>query len=120
PVVVAPQPFRHPAAKSVVDWYGLTLLRPAHPPPGDRRMRCVLPPRARLSAVLMAVLFGVPAAARAEWLSKWGHPVISLGWTPYDAVDTGHGYYPGSHGFIPGYGYYPGIFPNHYPWIDGP
>jgi hypothetical protein len=31
-------------------------------------MRCVLSPRARLSAVLLAVLLGVPAAARAEWL----------------------------------------------------
>jgi uncharacterized protein (TIGR03000 family) len=56
----------------------------------------------------------------AQVLSKWGHPVISLGLTPYDTVNTGHGNYPGSPGFIPGYGYYPGPGPGHYPWADGP
>jgi uncharacterized protein (TIGR03000 family) len=79
-----------------------------------------LPARVRSSVVILAALLGLPAAARAEWLSTWGHPVISLGWTPYDAVSQGHGNYPGSHGYIPGYGYYPGIFPSHYPWYDGP
>jgi len=74
---------------------------------------------------------GVPLLAGAVWLtaanpahaqllSKWGHPVFSIGWTPYDAVSTGHGNYPGSNGFIPGYGYYPGSGPDHYPWYDGP
>jgi uncharacterized protein (TIGR03000 family) len=81
-------------------------------------MRSSLP--ARLSFVFLVVLLGVPGAVRAEWMSAWGHPVVSFGWTPYDAVSAGHGNYPGSHGFIPGYGYYPGIFPSHYPWYDGP
>jgi uncharacterized protein (TIGR03000 family) len=75
---------------------------------------------ARLSLLALAALALPPGAARAEWMSKWGHPVVSFGWTPYDAVSTGHGNYPGSNGFIPGYGYYPGIFPSHYPWYDGP
>ncbi|HEV3258554.1 MAG TPA: TIGR03000 domain-containing protein [Gemmataceae bacterium] len=81
--------------------------------------------RNRLSAA------GVPLLAGAVWLtavnpataqlmSRWGHPVFSIGLTPYDAVSTGHGNYPGSDGFIPGYGYYPGPGPDHYPWYDGP
>lgn len=59
-------------------------------------------------------------SVQAQVLSKWGHPVITLGQTPYDAVSTGQGNYPGSHGFIPGYGYYPGDLKGNYPWIDGP
>ena len=53
-------------------------------------------------------------------MSKWGHPVFSFGWTPYDVIDQGMGHYPGSPGFIPGYGYYPGPGPGTYPWMDGP
>jgi uncharacterized protein (TIGR03000 family) len=71
----------------------------------------------------LLVTFGLflrPVYARAQAMSKWGHPVFAIGWTPYDAVSTGHGNYPGSNGFIPGYGYYPGDFPSHYPWYDGP
>jgi uncharacterized protein (TIGR03000 family) len=45
---------------------------------------------------------------------------MTLGQTPYYATSTGHGNYPGSDGFIPGYGYYPGSLPGHYPWLDGP
>ena len=45
---------------------------------------------------------------------------ISFGQTPYHATSTGHGNYPGSDGFIPGYGYYPGPFPSRYPWLNGP
>lgn len=58
--------------------------------------------------------------ADAQLMSKWGHPVFSLGWTPYDAPSAGHGNYIGSNGFIPGYGYYLGSTPAHYPWYDGP
>jgi uncharacterized protein (TIGR03000 family) len=65
-------------------------------------------------------LFLSPTPALAQLLSKWGHPVISFGQQPYDAVSTGQGNYPGSNGFVPGYGYYPGPFPSHYPWYDGP
>jgi uncharacterized protein (TIGR03000 family) len=69
---------------------------------------------------ILAGLFGSAEPANAQWLSKWGHPVITLGSTPYDSTNTGHGNYPGGPGFIPGYGYYPGPEPNHYPWMDGP
>jgi uncharacterized protein (TIGR03000 family) len=65
-------------------------------------------------------LVGQPQAARAQLMSKWGHPVFTIGWTPYDSVNAGHGNYPGGPGFIPGYGYYPGPGPDHYPWMDGP
>jgi uncharacterized protein (TIGR03000 family) len=75
---------------------------------------------ARLSLLALVALALVPGAARAQLMSKWGHPVVTFGWTPYDAVSTGHGNYPGSNGFIPGYGYYPGNSPSHYPWYDGP
>jgi uncharacterized protein (TIGR03000 family) len=59
--------------------------------------------------------FAGPVAA--QLMSKWGHPVFSVGATPYDTTDQGHGEYPGSPGFLPGYGYYR---PGHYPWLDGP
>jgi uncharacterized protein (TIGR03000 family) len=74
------------------------------------------------SLPLVLLLFFLPglSPARAQVLSKWGNPVISLGLTPYDAVSNGHGNYPGSNGFIPGYGYYPGEFPSRYPWLTGP
>jgi len=66
------------------------------------------------------VLFCMGRPAEAQVMSKWGHPVISFGWTPYDVIDQGMGNYPGSPGFIPGYGYYPGPGPGTYPWMDGP
>jgi uncharacterized protein (TIGR03000 family) len=73
-----------------------------------------------LPLLILAALSLPPGPARAQWMSAWGHPVVTFGWTPYDAVSTGHGYYPGSNGYIPGYGYYPGPGPDHYPWYDGP
>jgi len=54
----------------------------------------------------------------AQLMSKWGHPAFTIGGTPYDSINQGHGEYPGSPGFIPGYGYYQG--PGQYPWMDGP
>jgi uncharacterized protein (TIGR03000 family) len=75
---------------------------------------------ARLPLLVLAVLALAPGTAPAQLMSKWGHPVITLGLTPYDAVSTGQGVYPGSNGYIPGYGYYPGPGPGHYPWLDGP
>jgi uncharacterized protein (TIGR03000 family) len=71
-----------------------------------------------LSVIVLLLL--LPAPASAQMLSKWGNPVISIGETPYHATSTGHGNYPGSNGFIPGYGYYPGDFPSRYPWLNGP
>ena len=68
----------------------------------------------------LSCFFATAAPASAQILSKWGHPVITLGLTPYDSVNVGHGNYPGGPGFIPGYGYYPGPFPSRYPWLDGP
>src|SRR5438876_573363 len=65
-------------------------------------------------------MFAMAGPSDAQVMSKWGHPVITFGSTPYDSVNTGHGNYPGSPGFIPGYGYYPGAGTDHYPWIDGP
>jgi uncharacterized protein (TIGR03000 family) len=70
--------------------------------------------------LFVAAVFLTPTVAHGQLMSKWGHPVVTLGLTPYDAVSTGHGNYPGSNGFIPGYGYYPGDLPGHYPWYDGP
>jgi uncharacterized protein (TIGR03000 family) len=58
--------------------------------------------------------------ANAQIMSKWGHPVFTVGSTPYDSTNAGHGNYPGGPGFIPGYGYYPGAGPGTYPWLDGP
>ena len=75
---------------------------------------------ARLPLLVLAALVLRPGVAPAQLMSKWGHPVVSFGWTPYDAVSTGQGVYPGSNGYIPGYGYYPGDLPGHYPWLDGP
>jgi uncharacterized protein (TIGR03000 family) len=70
----------------------------------------------------MAVLLPLGAAApvHAQLMSKWGHPVFTLGATPYDSINAGHGNYPGGPGFIPGYGYYPGFTGDRYPWMDGP
>ena len=65
-------------------------------------------------------LVGQPQPVHAQLMSKWGHPVFTIGATPYDSTNTGHGNYPGGPGFIPGYGYYPGRGPDHYPWMDGP
>jgi uncharacterized protein (TIGR03000 family) len=74
--------------------------------------------RLGLFAVLGLLSMSPPASAQV--LSTWGHPVITLGQTPYYATSTGQANYPGNDGFIPGYGYYPGDLPGHYPWLDGP
>src|SRR5207244_7814939 len=66
------------------------------------------------------LLLWATASVHAQVMSKWGHPVFSFGWTPYDVTDPGMGNYPGSPGFIPGYGYYPGPGPGTYPWMDAP
>jgi uncharacterized protein (TIGR03000 family) len=76
--------------------------------------------RTVVGALTGLALFGCARPATAQMLSTWGHPVVTFGWTPYDSVNTGHGNYPGSPGFIPGYGYYPGSGPGRYPWMDGP
>jgi uncharacterized protein (TIGR03000 family) len=74
-----------------------------------------------LTGLALAALVAMTAPARGQLLSKWGHPVFTVGGTPYDSVNQGHGaLYPGGPGFIPGYGYYPGPGPGRYPWIDGP
>jgi uncharacterized protein (TIGR03000 family) len=69
---------------------------------------------------LLLVLAGVADPAAAQCLSKWGHPVFSIGWTPYDSINAGHGNIPGGPGFIPGYGYFPASGELRYPWMDGP
>jgi uncharacterized protein (TIGR03000 family) len=69
----------------------------------------------------VVALLGTSGTAAAQLMSKWGHPVFTIGSTPYDSINVGHGNYPGGPGFIPGYGYYPGVVgPSHYPWMDGP
>src|SRR5437870_140824 len=70
------------------------------------------------SLLTMALLVGFERPTMAQWMSVWGHPAFTIGGTPYDSVNQGHGEYPGSPGFIPGYGYYQR--PGQYPWIDGP
>jgi uncharacterized protein (TIGR03000 family) len=70
------------------------------------------------STFALAMLIGFTEPAMAQLMSKWGHPAFTIGGTPYDSINQGHGEYPGSPGFIPGYGYYQG--PGQYPWIDGP
>jgi uncharacterized protein (TIGR03000 family) len=82
-----------------------------------RKTRVHASATALLSSLL---LLSGAASVHAQVMSKWGHPVFSFGWTPYDVTDPGMGNYPGSPGFIPGYGYYPGPGPGTYPWIDGP
>ena len=77
--------------------------------------------RAWRVVVLAAIWLAADAGpASAQLLSKWGHPVFSVGLTPYDTISQGHGEFDGSPGFIPGYGYYPGQGPGRYPWLDGP
>jgi uncharacterized protein (TIGR03000 family) len=68
----------------------------------------------------LVVLLPAAQSVEAQMMSKWGHPVITLGLAPYDTVDPGQANYPGSPGFKPGYGYYPGPGPGTYPWMDGP
>jgi uncharacterized protein (TIGR03000 family) len=82
--------------------------------PRKEARRLLLPLTVTASLLLPAT------PAPAQLLSRWGHPVISLGWTPYDSINVGHGNVPGGPGYIPGYGYYPGDLPGRYPWIDGP
>jgi uncharacterized protein (TIGR03000 family) len=78
-------------------------------------------PLVRLVAALSAAwTLGGAGPASAQLMSKWGHPVFTVGLTPYDTTDQGHGEYPGNAGFLPGYGYYPGPEPSRYPWLDGP
>jgi uncharacterized protein (TIGR03000 family) len=72
------------------------------------------------AVILAGTLWFLFAYARfvpAQLMSKWGHPVFTVGATPYDSINQGHGNYPGGPGFIPGYGYYR---PGAYPWLDGP
>ncbi len=74
-----------------------------------------------LSLVAIAAVLSTSGKVWAQIMSKWGHPVFTIGSTPYDSINVGHGNYPGGPGFIPGYGYYPGVVgPSHYPWMDGP
>ena len=83
-------------------------------------MRKVGPPASAIALLSFVILLLATGPVRAQVMSKWGHPVFSFGWTPYDVIDQGMGHYPGSPGFIPGYGYYPGPGPGTYPRIDGP
>src|SRR5690349_5069797 len=83
-------------------------------------MRMKKPAAPVFAALVLTALFVGAGPATAQVLSKWGHPVITFGWTPYDSMNAGHGNYIGGPGFIPGYGYYPGPGPDHYPWMDGP
>ena len=83
-------------------------------------MRLRKPATAGAAVLSLVILCGVTRPVRAQLMSKWGHPVFTLGWTPYDSINVGHGNFPGGPGFIPGYGYYPGRGPDHYPWMDGP
>src|SRR6516225_5554878 len=84
--------------------------------------------RAKKRILSLVVLLCSTGLVRAEfpcWSSRvmsiWGHPVITIGWTPYDVQDPGnYNGVAGSPGFIPGYGNYPGIWPSRYPWMDGP
>jgi uncharacterized protein (TIGR03000 family) len=68
----------------------------------------------------VVILFVADCPVHAQLMSKWGHPVFTIGSTPYDSTNTGHGNYPAGPGLIPGYGYYPGAGPGTYPWMDGP
>jgi len=84
--------------------------------------------RAKKHFLSLVALLCCTGSIRAEfpcWSSRvmsiWGHPVVTIGWTPYDVQDPGnYNGVAGSPGFIPGYGNYPGIWPSRYPWMDGP
>src|SRR5579864_1481892 len=73
-----------------------------------------------LAALTLGTLLGGARPAVAQVLSKWGHPVFTFGWTPYDSINAGHGNVTGVPGFIPGYGCYPSSGEDRYPWMDGP
>jgi uncharacterized protein (TIGR03000 family) len=51
-------------------------------------------------AVLLLLSAHLPA--QAQILSKWGHPVVTFGWTPYDWDETGLGNYHGKPPYDPG------------------
>jgi uncharacterized protein (TIGR03000 family) len=74
----------------------------------------------RVIALAAMVFLSILLPAHAQVLSKWGHPIITLGLAPYDTTDPGQAHYPGGPGFKPGYGYFPGPGPGTYPWMDGP
>jgi len=72
---------------------------------------------------LLAVVAALSASSsvQAQFLSRWGNPVISFGWTPYDWDETGLGHYYGRPPFVPRHGYYLECGPAQYsPWIEWP
>jgi uncharacterized protein (TIGR03000 family) len=85
----------------------------------------MFPVKKSIAGLLAFLCCTGPLGAEYPWgsrvMSIWGHPVITIGWTPYDVQDPGnYNGVAGSPGFIPGYGNYPGIWPSKYPWMDGP
>jgi len=72
-------------------------------------------------AVLAVVAFSCPnSPADAQVLSKWGHPVVTAGWSPYDWDETGLGHYDGWPWRVPSYSQYRGAAARqHYSWAEG-
>jgi uncharacterized protein (TIGR03000 family) len=65
-------------------------------------------------------LLSVHAPVEAQLLSKWGHPVITFSWSPYDWDETGLGHYYGRPWPPPPSGSYPGHAPGQSsPWTQG-
>jgi uncharacterized protein (TIGR03000 family) len=51
-------------------------------------------------------IFWVNSSAQAQILSKWGNPVVTFGWSPYDWDETGLGHYYGRPRYSPGPGHH--------------
>jgi uncharacterized protein (TIGR03000 family) len=73
-----------------------------------------------LIVLTVVAMLSTHAAVEAQVLSKWGHPVITLGWSPYDWDETGLGHYDGWPWRFPSYADYRGNASEmRYPWTDG-
>jgi uncharacterized protein (TIGR03000 family) len=55
-------------------------------------------------------LFSIHSSAQAQILSRWGNPVVTFGWSPYDWDETGLGHYYGRPRYSPVPGYHVGNF----------
>jgi uncharacterized protein (TIGR03000 family) len=71
-------------------------------------MQVQIQPTGKMALLAALALLSASAPAEAQILSKWGHPVISCGWSPYDWDETGLGHYDGWPWGVPSYAEYRG------------
>jgi len=73
-----------------------------------------------LIVLTVVAMLSTHASVEAQVLSKWGHPVITLGWSPYDWDETGLGHYDGWPWRVPSYADYRGnVSEKRYPRMAG-